>query len=43
MNATVQRFGVRGAKAFADFLRARPVAAERRLVVQRWLAALDRT
>ena len=42
LNATFLRFGVRGAKAFADFLRARPHIDERRLVVQRWLAALER-
>jgi len=42
MNAAVRRFGPPGAKAFADFLRARPHAATRRLVVQRWLATLSR-
>jgi hypothetical protein len=43
MNAAVRRFGPPGAKSFADFLRARPHAAERELVVQRWLAMLSRT
>lgn len=42
MDAAVRRFGLPGAKAFADFLRARPHAAERELVVRRWLATLSR-
>lgn len=42
MNAAVRRFGPPGAKAVADFLRARPHAAERRILVQRWLATLSR-
>lgn len=42
MNAAVRRFGPPGAKAFADFLRDRPHAAERRTLVQRWLATLSR-